>query len=74
MERTRIAGHVRPKHNIAPAKGESAVADAVDERNERKAACLQDVSKRTVAIAQYWSGAIAVIPFESGNCAADGRA
>ena len=52
VERRDIAGHVRRKRHRAPAEGELAAADAVDEGHERKAGMVQHRNRVTVAFAQ----------------------
>jgi hypothetical protein len=71
VERAWVAIHVRREANFPIAEGECAPANAVYVRNEREAACVENVFASGVAFPQYRPHAAAAEPFKGRNTPAD---
>jgi hypothetical protein len=74
VEHIGVAGHVRFQHDLPPAEGEAAAANAVDEGHQGEAGRLQHINRSTVASAhQRRPGNAVAKPVETGDTAADRR-
>ena len=71
MERAGISLHVWGKPHLAAAKGEGAIADSVDVRDEREAGGVEHLFEWPVAFAQYRAVGVGFGPLERGNGAAN---